>query len=84
MDKEEVLMRSILFTQRVVDRITEFILFMFILEMRDVRLKLQSATPDDYIIALKDQKTLSVMNKVVLVAISLPLAVLRFFYPGGT
>lgn len=39
--------------QRVFDRVTEFILFKYILEMRAVRLKLESTSVDEYQASLK-------------------------------
>jgi hypothetical protein len=83
-DQEEIIIRSILITQRLVDRIHDYLLYMYILEMKDVRLKLESSTPEDYAKAQTNQRTLQNLNMITLMAVGLPLALLRFFYPGGT
>jgi len=72
-------LRLFLLIQRIIDRITWFILFSYILEMRDVKLKLESASFEAYKISLKNQKRLEILNVLVLVVASLPIAVLGYF-----
>ena len=40
--------------QRIAEKITKFILFRYILEMRDVKLKLESTSFESYNISLKN------------------------------
>jgi|LauGreDrversion4_2_1035121.scaffolds.fasta_scaffold335979_2 hypothetical protein len=47
--------------------------------MRDVKLKLESASFEAYKISLKNQKRLEILNVLVLVVASLPIAVLGYF-----
>ena len=53
-------------------------LFHYIIEMRDVRLKLESLTYESYNLKKKNQKRLENLNLVVLIVVSLPIAILGY------
>ena len=65
--------------QRVTDRTFLFMLFRYILEMRDVRNKLECTSFDDYKLRLPGQRRLEFFNIVVFMLLSLPIAILGFF-----
>ena len=59
--------------------ITQYILFRYILEMRDVRLKLESVSYESYNVKIKNQRRLENLNVIVLTVVSLPIAILGYF-----
>jgi hypothetical protein len=65
--------------QRVTDRTFLFMLFRYILEMRDVRNKLECTSFEDYKLRLPGQRRLEFFNIVVFMLLSLPIAILGFF-----
>ena len=65
--------------QSVADRTFLFMLFRYILEMREVRNKLECATFEDYKLRLPGQRRLEYFNILVFMLLSLPIAVLGFF-----
>lgn len=68
-----------MFVQRVADRTFLFMLFCYILEMRDVRNKLECTSFEDYKLRLPGQRWLEFLNIVVFMLLSLPIAILGFF-----
>ena len=54
-------------------------LFRYILEMRDVRNKLECTSFEDYKLRLPGQRRLEFFNIVVFMLLSLPIAILGFF-----
>ena len=74
----EQFLRIFLLIQRIIDRVTQYMLFRYILEMRDVRLKLESLTFESYNLQKKNQRRLENLNLVVLIVVSLPIAILGY------
>jgi hypothetical protein len=65
--------------QRVADRTFLYMLFCYVLEMREVRNKLECTSFEDYKMRLPGQRRLEFLNTVVFILLSLPIVILGFF-----
>ena len=74
-----LLLRIFVLIQRMADRTCLFILFRYILEMREVRNKLECLSFEDYKSRRGAQKRLEFANTITFIMISLPIAIVGFF-----